>query len=395
MELAARVRRADTSEIDTPVAFITGPLSGRKIRAELTEVQKADLGRKYARKDRRPLDPPPVVHLRLFEVSDNTLQFPHEKEITTYTDAMSFGFLCHVDLFPVLSGGVPIDPPQDSPTYSQQSEWMESRESGMSSSTTMQHPAPLPGISAPVMYSYTLPPPPPPSFFATGDAEGTHVPDFTRSVAASSSMTWPPVLPLFRLESDIDQNPLLIHDAHNLPPHEPSDIVAYCGEIPITEVTRCTYLLAGTTFRDSALIDFKGKRSIVFVFSDIAVKQEGTFILRYRVFNIFAQATGPRPNPVIAECFGEPFKIYSTKDFPGLHVSTDLTKSISLHGIRTNIRARERKRRRTLSVGGANTQDPAGSSASSSRGRRAAHTRFIHVQPPRSEESDDESDDEI
>lgn len=73
-----------------PVHFIAGPLAGRTIRVELIELQKADVGRKlgsfccrmgpwsydvrasYCRSssDRRPLDPPPIVHLRLFDIRE-------------------------------------------------------------------------------------------------------------------------------------------------------------------------------------------------------------------------------------------------------------------------------------------------------------------------------------
>ena len=60
-------------------------------------------------------------------------------------------------------------------------------------------------------------------------------------------------------------------------------------------------------------------------FQDLAVKTEGTFILRYRVFNIFSQASGV-DIPILAQCFGGPFKIYPSKEFPGLRASTDLTK---------------------------------------------------------------------
>ncbi|EMD33565.1 hypothetical protein CERSUDRAFT_98131 [Gelatoporia subvermispora B] len=100
-------------------------------------------------------------------------------------------------------------------------------------------------------------------------------------------------------------------------------------------------MLAGTTVKDSSTIPLYGKNSTIFVFSDVAVRREGTFFMRYRVFYMFSQAVGSRQNPVIAECFGQPFKIYSTKDFPGLLASTDLTKA------RTNVRSHERKRRRT------------------------------------------------
>ena len=109
-------RRHTTSSIGTYVTFAIGPLKGRTIRAVLEEVQKADLGRKCAdpptsssgnghghgghahptmmsgaptadgvmrsvRKDRRPLDPPPVVRLRLFEGFNVGTEDQTEKEI--------------------------------------------------------------------------------------------------------------------------------------------------------------------------------------------------------------------------------------------------------------------------------------------------------------------------
>jgi hypothetical protein len=75
------------SRIGCPVLFASGQFSDCTVRMELDEVQKADLGRKcavtsecgtsnspdlgyfrYARIDRRPLDPPPVIHLKIFRV---------------------------------------------------------------------------------------------------------------------------------------------------------------------------------------------------------------------------------------------------------------------------------------------------------------------------------------
>ncbi|KAI0942907.1 hypothetical protein AcV7_002194 [Taiwanofungus camphoratus] len=126
----------------------------------------------------------------------------------------------------------------------------------------------------------------------------------------------------------------------------PSDVVAYLGNYPITESSKCTEALAGATFVQSASLEYKGKKALMFVFSDLAVKTEGTFLLRYRVFNIFSKAYGDKEIPIMAECYGGPFKIYSTKEFPGLRASTDLTKHISFFGVRLNLRENERKRRK-------------------------------------------------
>jgi hypothetical protein len=50
------------------------------------------------------------------------------------------------------------------------------------------------------------------------------------------------------------------------------------------------------------------------------VKAEGEFVLRFRVFNVLAVATGMEPRPVLAECLSTPFRVYGTKDFPGVRL---------------------------------------------------------------------------
>jgi len=55
---------------------------------------------------------------------------------------------------------------------------------------------------------------------------------------------------------------------------------------------------------------------------------EGWFLFRYRVFDLFSISN--RSQPILAECWGCPFRIYATKQFPGLEPSTELTKVIDL-----------------------------------------------------------------
>jgi hypothetical protein len=108
---------------------------------------------------------------------------------------------------------------------------------------------------------------------------------------------------------------------------------------------------------------FFKKRLPTFYPKDLAVKIEGSFVLRYRVFDIFSKPYNQRDDLAIqAECYGGPFRVYSTKEFPGLQASTDLTK-VSAHkhitqdidlfwqhlarwGVRLNIRETERRRRK-------------------------------------------------
>ena len=86
-----------SSGVGVPILFASGQFAGRKIRFELQELQKAESGRKkvqllfflcsvsdillrrYAKVDRRPLDPPPAVLLRMFELrSDESGQWERE-----------------------------------------------------------------------------------------------------------------------------------------------------------------------------------------------------------------------------------------------------------------------------------------------------------------------------
>lgn len=56
------------------------------------------------------------------------------------------------------------------------------------------------------------------------------------------------------------------------------------------------------------------------------MRREGAFILRYRTFDIFSSVAGSPHPPVLAELYGGAFKVYSTREFPGLEPSTELTK---------------------------------------------------------------------
>ncbi|KAL0578334.1 hypothetical protein V5O48_003648 [Marasmius crinis-equi] len=122
--------------------------------------------------------------------------------------------------------------------------------------------------------------------------------------------------------------------------------------LPVYEGMQVTHALVGAKFVQPTPVDWRGQKTLMFVFSDLAVKIEGQFILRYRAFDIYSRAAGHNSDLVVqAECYGEPFRVYSTKEFPGLQASTELTKLIARYGVRLNIRETERKRRK-LSGGG-------------------------------------------
>ncbi|KAF8909637.1 velvet factor-domain-containing protein [Gymnopilus junonius] len=290
--------------IGKPIYFSSGPFQGRTVRMELQEIQKANLGRKYARVDRRPLDPPPVVHLRMFEIHNPGSEAEVEKEME-YDDVQVLGLLCTVDLFPVPEPGSVTRTNHDlSPTAS-----------SAPPTQTAFYPSPSP--SSPLIQS-------------PGSAHGYRHYKLPFSSTASGS----------RIPSHFS--------GYALPSEETVDIVHHLENgAPITESSKQTQALVGATFVQPVVMDYQGSKSIIFVFADLAVKIEGHFILRYRAFDIFARPYSDSNDLAIsAECYGGMFRVYSTKEFPGLSASTELTKRLSLWGVRLNIRVTERKRRK-------------------------------------------------
>lgn len=283
---SASTRRTTESWIDQPIRFVSGPFEGRTIRAELREIQKADLGRKYARVDRRPLDPPPVVHLRLYQVHGYGTEAQHEEEIPDYSDSQTLGLMCGVDLFSV--------PPD-------------------------------------ALDSFVPPPPPPPPRQSSSSSHSG-----SSSRPSSSSYYHP-----YHHHHHHHHHHVAQHPRQALfPPHTHPSFDAHV----VTDEMKCTTSLSGATFVQPTVIEYEGKKTLVFAFADLAVKIEGHFILRYRCFDIFARVSGHEDMPIQSECYGGPFKIYSTKEFPGLRPSTQLTKHLARWGVRLNTRETERKR---------------------------------------------------
>ncbi|KAH7912862.1 velvet factor-domain-containing protein [Hygrophoropsis aurantiaca] len=294
-------RRTTISYINNPIQFIAGQFEGQTIRAELVEIQKADLGRKYARVDRRPLDPPPVVQLKLYQVYNHGTSQQYEREMDDYDDVQNLGLLCNVDLFPVPNEGEPSPQPSSYPE--------------------------------PLASNYT--PHPATSYLPCGYQPAPHL--------ASDAQSYHP-MPMAQLP------PLTVPARPNgiqmRSYARPPVVITHFGPHPITEDMKCTTSLSGATFIQPASFDYQGKKALMFVFADLAVKIEGYFFLRYRFFDIFSRIAGHEDLPVQAECYGGSFRVYSTKEFPGLSPSTELTKQLARFGVRLNIRETERKRKR-------------------------------------------------
>jgi hypothetical protein len=230
----------------------TGMFDGQTIRAEVTEIQKADVGRKYAAsKDRRALDPPPVAELKIFEVHDSG-----EQEVD-YSVLQPTGLICHIEVFAVT----------------------------LSSS---EEPSEVLDFPQPCVHPPT--------------------PDGRRTT-------------------------------------EP-EVLAYWRGQPIMPIHNHTRSLVGDVFTQALNLPIgpNGTHTLLFVFPDVSVQAEGWFVSRYRVFDLFSLSDGSQP--VLAETWGRPFRIYATKQFPGLQPSTELTKLLHRHHVPVRSREVRRKRKR-------------------------------------------------
>jgi len=265
-----------------------GQWAGKLIRADLEEIQAADRGRKYAEVDRRALDPPPVVALRLFEVTQTGEYYeaPYESNAT-------LGLLCSVELIPAAK-----------PSHSPQ------RES-----------------------SSRVP---------------TCVPDYAFQEATCSAYS----------SRDLLCHNSNLYERHystpeDLPsPEEVTGDVSPVGDIPCPEVARLTdQVLVGSKVVEPRLFTLDQQKVLLFIFPDLAVKKLGYFRLRYKFFSLTACIPGISDKVVQAECLGDVFRVYSTKDFPGLEKSTKLTRMLSLQGASLNIRNSEPRRKRKRKYG--------------------------------------------
>ncbi|KDR75763.1 hypothetical protein GALMADRAFT_140370 [Galerina marginata CBS 339.88] len=291
--------------IGDPVTFVSGQFAGRTIRVELQELQKAESGRKYAKVDRRPLDPPPAVLLQLFETDDMAQAGTWERELL-YENVMNVGLICTVDLFPVPESVYePRSPASQSPEPSH--------------TRAPHHPDPRT-----TQQQY-----PPMTYFPLHPYMSTE----------PSSSQMPPTPPF-----QIPRRQLMLGTVH--PSDVLTDVVYRIGNHLVTESSKLTPALVGERFAEPTLVDHKGRKVLVFVFGDLAVRREGVFILRYRAFDIFSGIPGNPHAPVLAELYGGPFKVYSTREFPGLEPSTELTKNLSKYGVRVTLRDAERKSRK-------------------------------------------------
>ncbi|KAH7878902.1 velvet factor [Lentinula edodes] len=95
------------------------------------------------------------------------------------------------------------------------------------------------------------------------------------------------------------------------------------------------------------LIEFNGRKNLLFVFSNLHVLSLGLFRLRYKLIDLPSATPGDPDTIIQAQCTGGVFRVFSAEDFPGLQPLTNLTQILSTQiGLSLNIKREDLKRRR-------------------------------------------------
>ena len=91
-----------------------------------------------------------------------------------------------------------------------------------------------------------------------------------------------------------------------------------------------------------------GQIAGVFAFTDLSIRQEGSYRLRFDLFELVNGEALFR-----SQIYSEEFKVYPAKSFPGMAQSTDFTDILKKHGIRVRVSKSVRNSKKELSNMGA------------------------------------------
>jgi hypothetical protein len=89
-----------------------------------------------------------------------------------------------------------------------------------------------------------------------------------------------------------------------------------------------------------------GQIAGVFAFTDLSIRQEGAYRLRFDLFELVNGEAFFR-----SQIFSDEFKVYPAKSFPGMAQSTDFTDILKKHGIRVRVSKSVRNSKKELNMG--------------------------------------------
>ncbi|WVQ94509.1 hypothetical protein IAU59_001588 [Kwoniella sp. CBS 9459] len=90
------------------------------------------------------------------------------------------------------------------------------------------------------------------------------------------------------------------------------------------------------------LQDEDDKPGLYFFTADLGIRTEGTFVLKMVMMDVSSMMAASvfvgAKAPVLAQCYSEPFTVYSAKRFPGVIPTTNMTKVFASQGVKLSVR---------------------------------------------------------
>ncbi|KAK8140266.1 Velvet complex subunit [Apiospora sp. TS-2023a] len=280
----------------------------------------------FGDKDRRPITPPPCIRLQVIdkatgrEVSSNDVE--HQMFILS-VDLWSWNGLKEVNV---------VKHSQNSPSISSttQQSFRELQEGGPSYDT-------YPGM---VRQGFAAPSQPPSNYASEQYGHGYG--------QAPNGYTYQGHVGQYPVPSNVQSVPSQNGYAGRYPQDLTPQRANSLATPPNGMYTR--NLIGSLVTSANRLLDPEDKFGIWFILQDLSVRTEGYFRLRFSFTSVGipgtvgdASTSDPqRVNqgkaPVLAQCFSDPFQVYSAKKFPGVCESTYLSKCFATQGIKIPIR---------------------------------------------------------
>ncbi|KAF8978175.1 hypothetical protein BGZ46_006756 [Entomortierella lignicola] len=130
---------------------------------------------------------------------------------------------------------------------------------------------------------------------------------------------------------------------------EVRSMIATPGQSDPPKLTRI--LMGAVVVSPILLNDEHGKPGWYFSFPDLSIRTEGTYTLKFSLMRFasfdFDDCGGSYASTLIAEEISQPFSVFSAKKFPGMTESTELSKAFAKQGLKIPIRNDLRVRKNT------------------------------------------------
>ncbi|WWC58252.1 uncharacterized protein I303_100790 [Kwoniella dejecticola CBS 10117] len=363
-----------TDDIDwvftPPVLVQHGMFEGRYLRFALAVAQEPVLGRRKTEKDRRPLGPAPIVRFRAVEKKrrkSGGSGTGSEEEIDPSSIEPSH-LICAAELGPPTERPTVTRPPGSTGSSSQP---QEQEISGKQDAEDGDVPMIDGEEESTLEFMKPAPPAITSSSFEFGRGSGptstlhdmlskereSNVRSGSGSASGSGSQT---TIGVGRhtdvdeaMEYEVDELADEQHMEDELVPNSQREqITERSKQIPIK--AKASRSASGSTTGVRNLYGNlhvagvrvpapEGGMGTWFLFTDLSVRQEGTYSLRFRCFDLTAISTDDgAPAPCLVEAQSQPFRVYSPRQVPPLPKPTELAEHFARQGFKLNTRKNER-----------------------------------------------------